>query len=72
VASVLSLYVYTSGKGTHDDVVSSCIWAVLKVKRDKMLSKTSIAHLINLIKDEVEEIKSRNKSRWEIDVGWNR
>jgi hypothetical protein len=52
--------------------VTGCIWSVFEVKGDQVLSKTPIAHLIDLVQNKVKKIESRDQRRGEIDVGGNR
>ena len=58
-------------KGTYNDIMSGSIGSVFEVEANEMLGQTPIAHLIDLVEDQVQKIKSRDKRRREIDIGRN-
>lgn len=58
-------------KGTYNDIMSGSIRSVFEVETDEMFGQTPVAHLIYLVEDQVQEIKSRDQSRGKIDIGWN-
>lgn len=58
-------------KGTHDDVVTGGVGSVLEVQPDEVLGQSPIAHLVNLVEDEVEQVESRDQSGRQVDVGGN-
>lgn len=58
-------------KGTYNDIMSGSIGSVLEIKTDEMFGQTPVAHLIDLVEDQVQKIKSRDKRRREINVGRN-
>jgi hypothetical protein len=58
--------------GAYDNIVTSCIGPIFEVKRDEMLGKTTITHLVDLVQNKVEKIESRDQRRGEINVGGNR
>jgi hypothetical protein len=59
------------GKGTYDDIVTGCIRPILEVERDEMLSKTPIAHLVDLVQNKIKKIESRDQCWGKIDIGGN-
>jgi hypothetical protein len=59
------------GKGTYNDIMTCCIWSIFEVKRDKMLSKTPITHLINFVQNKIKKIESRDQCWGKIDIGGN-
>jgi hypothetical protein len=38
--------------------VTGCIWSIFEVERDKVLGKTTITHLIDLIENKIKKIES--------------
>jgi hypothetical protein len=60
------------GEGTYNDIVSGSIRPIFKVQPNQMFRQSPIAHLIHSIQNEVEQVKSRNQSRWKIDICRNR
>ena len=51
--------------------MTGSIGSVFEVETDEMFGQTPIAHLIDLVEDQVQKIKSRDKRRREIDIGRN-
>ena len=59
-------------KGTYNDIMSGSIGSVFEVETDEMFGQTPVAQLIDLVEDQVQEIKSRDQGRGEIDIGRDR
>lgn len=59
-------------KGTYNDIMSGSIRSVFEVETDEMFGQTPVAHLIDLVEDQVQQIETRDQSRGEIDIGRNR
>jgi len=52
--------------------MSGSIRSVFEVETDEMFGQTPVAQLIDLVEDQVQEIKSRDQGRGEIDIGRDR
>lgn len=49
--------------------MSGGIGSVFEVETDEMFGQTPIAHLIDLVEDQVQQIETRDQSRGKIDIG---
>lgn len=59
-------------RGTYDEIVTGCFGSIFEVQSDQVFSQSSIAHLIDLVQHEVEQVESRDQSWGKIDIGGNR
>jgi hypothetical protein len=57
---------------THEHILTSTLRLVFKIQPNKMLRQPPIRGLIDLVKDEVQQIESRDESWRQIDISRNR
>lgn len=60
---------FNCGRMTHNKIQTSSIRPVFQVQTNQMLREAPVIHLVHLVEDEVEQIKSRDEGRREVDIG---
>jgi hypothetical protein len=57
---------------TYQDVFAPRVGVVFDVESDEVLGESTVEGLVHLVEDEVEEVETRDKRRWEVDVARDR
>ena len=68
----VSIFALPHERGTYDNIMPGGVGSILEIQTDEMFGQTPIAHLINLVENQVQKIKSRDQGRGEIDIGRDR
>ena len=55
--------------GTYDNISPGSLWPILQIKPHQMLGQPPVVQLVHLVQDEIQQVKSRNQRRREVNVG---